>query len=168
MPLRPVEPYSWSVPRRDNVVPFLYCLVASSGSSLLAALLAPCIMRVFFFFFGYYLVWFEFFSSFFMFFFLSITCRLLGSFCCSYSVFLAFSDMFAPPAFASSSFASPLPHPYSLAPTFPVASLSVNSIASSFPLSAPPGFPVAPSFRPLSPPIGLCHPVDSLVPSVAP
>ena len=78
------------------------------------------------------------------------------------------SSVSTPPDFHSSSLASSLPQLSSLAPTFPVHSLSVTSVASSLPFPAPPDFPVAPLFSPLAPAVGLCHPIHSLVPSVAP
>ena len=49
-----------------------------------------------------------------------------------------------------------------------IPSPSVTSITSSLPSPAPPGFPVASSFRLFAPTIGLHHPVHSLAPSVVP
>ena len=148
----PLHPVSGLSQGGDSIVPFLYRLVVSSGTSPLFASSASTLRH------GGNLV---------------CTGLGLGSSvppsCSSLSSFSLGTPL--PPSFAplSSSFpsvsasgfpsssllAAPLLSLASLAPSFPVPSSSVASFPSSLPTPAPPGFPMTPSVRPMAPPVGL-------------
>ena len=156
----PVNPVPGLSQEGDSIVPFLYRLVASSGSSPLVSLSASALRHG-----GV----------------LDVSGSGLGSslppLCSSLSgpspvAPLAPSvapfpsslpSVSTPLGFHSSSFASSLPKLSSLAPTFPVHSPSVTSVASSLPFLAPPGFPVALPLSLMAPAVGLRHPVLSLL-----
>ena len=161
----PVNPVPGLSQGGDSIVPFLYRLVASSGSSPLVSSSASTLCHG-----GV----------------LDVSGSALGSslppLCSSLSGPSSVSPLtpsvapfpsslplvLAPPGFRSSSFTSSLPQLSSLAPTFPVHSPSVTLVASSLPFPAPPVFPVAPPFNPLAPAVGLRHPAHSLAPLGAP
>ena len=161
----PLHPVPGPSQGGDSIVPFLYHLMVSSGSSSLIASSASALHH-----------WGV------------VVCSgvSLGSFvpppCSSFSSLSLVASFPAPyttpssslplvpaPGFsASASFAAPPPSLASLPPSFLGSSPSVALFHPSLPALVPPGFHLTPSVRPLAPPMGLRHHGPSFAPSKAP